>query len=300
MTLGRRYISTLYADADIVFPLPTAWRHYFSRVKHHLYWIPDFQEHYLPAFFKTEEIQARKVDQQLILQFGQHIVFSSHAAQSDFSAIYPASTLKQHILQFAVTSRAAPEQASAFLAQYGIAQPYFMCSNQFWKHKNHPTVLRALAELRQNYPQALVVFTGKEHDYRNPTYFEELAALRQELDLDKHVRFLGFIPRADQLTLMQASLAVLQPSLFEGWSTVVEDAKSLNAPVIASSIAVHTEQLASYDAKLFFAPESASQLAACMAQALDGGLTAQPYDYQMDVMRFGREFRNIIETIAVT
>lgn len=299
MALSRRYISKLYADIDIVFPLPTAWRHYFSRVQHHLYWIPDFQEHYLPAFFKADEIQARKADQQLIQQFARHIVFSSHAAQSDFNAIYPDSTLTQHILQFAVTGRPAPEQAAACLAQYGIAQPFFMCSNQFWKHKNHPVVLRALAELRRTHPQALVVFTGKEHDYRNPSYFAELTALQKELGLDKQVQFLGFIPRADQLTLMQASVAVLQPSLFEGWSTVVEDAKSLNIPLLASSLPVHKEQLADYAAKLFFAPESPSELARLMAQTLDGKLPAEPYAYHKDVLRFAQEFISIVERITI-
>ena len=274
LALGRRFISPLYADMDIIFPLPTGWRHYFNRVRHHLYWIPDFQEHYLPAFFKAEEIQERKADQQLILQSARHIVFSSYAAQNDFRAIYPNNTLTQHILQFAVIGRPTPEQAAACLAQYDIAQPYFICSNQFWKHKNHATVLRALAELRHAHPQALVVFTGKEHDYRNPSYFEELTALRQELSLDQQVRFLGFIPRADQLTLMQAAVAVIQPSLFEGWSTVVEDAKSLNVPLLASALSVHQEQLADYEAKLFFAPEAATELAHCMVQALNGELPA--------------------------
>ena len=297
--LNRRYISTLYADIDIVFPLPTAWRHYFSRVRHHLYWIPDFQEHYLPAFFKSEEIQARKADQQIIIQLARHIVFSSHAAQNDFNAIYPDNMLTQHILQFAATGRPTPEQATVCLAQYGIAQPFFMCSNQFWKHKNHPVVLRALAELRRTHPQALVIFTGKEHDYRNPSYFEELTELREELGLHKQVQFLGFIPRADQLTLMQASIAVIQPSLFEGWSTVVEDAKSLNIPLLASSLLVHKEQLADYPAKLFFAPESHIELASLMAQTLDGKLPAAPYAYHKDVLRFAQEFVNIVESITI-
>jgi hypothetical protein len=83
--LGRRYFSYLYADIDLVFPLPAGWRHYFSRVPNHVYWIPDFQEHFLPAFFKSEEIQERKSNQQLILEVGQDIVFSSNAAQRDFN-----------------------------------------------------------------------------------------------------------------------------------------------------------------------------------------------------------------------
>ena len=59
----------------------------------------------------------------------------------------------------------------------------------------------------------------------------------------EYVSFTGFISREDQLGLIQNSLAVIQPSKFEGWSTVVEDAKALNKYLLLSSIPVHREQL---------------------------------------------------------
>jgi hypothetical protein len=42
---------------------------------------------------------------------------------------------------------------------------------------------------------------------------------------------------------MRRSIGMLQPSAFEGWSTVVEDAKTLGKTILASSIEVHREQL---------------------------------------------------------
>ena len=41
----------------------------------------------------------------------------------------------------------------------------------------------------------------------------------------------------DQLRLMKESLGVIQPSLFEGWSTVIEDAKALNKKSISFFVA---------------------------------------------------------------
>ena len=41
---------------------------------------------------------------------------------------------------------------------------------------------------------------------------------------------------------MQASVAVLNPSRFEGWSVSVEEAKSLGKLVLLSDIDVHREQ----------------------------------------------------------
>ncbi|RSK36042.1 glycosyltransferase family 4 protein [Hymenobacter metallilatus] len=295
---GKRPISSLYHDAELIFPLPTGWRHYFSRIPHHLYWIPDFQEHYLPAFFQAEEIQARKADQRLVLELARHIVFSSRAAQHDFNAIYPGSNLTQHILPFAVSHRADAPAATECLARYQLTGPYFICSNQFWKHKNHPVVLQAVAKLRDTHPQVQVVFTGKEHDYRNPSYFAELMVLRESLGVEAQTRFLGFIPRDDQQVLMASALAVIQPSLFEGWSTVVEDAKSMQVPLLVSDLAVHREQLQTYAAAGFFNPAQPEELAEAMHCALAGKLPAKPYTYRQDVARFGQEFMRIVHQIT--
>jgi len=294
--LHRSYISTLCNDVDIVFPLTTGLRHFFSRVKHHLFWISDFQEHYLPSFFTPEEILLRKIDQKLILQSAKSIVFSSYSAQNDFRSIYPENKLNQYVLQFAVVNNQTLEHVSTYLSKYGITKPYFICSNQFWKHKNHQAVLNALHELKNIYPQSLVVFTGQETDYRNPTHFQEILALREVLGLQEHTKFLGFIPRKEQLILMKAAIAVIQPSLFEGWSTVIEDAKSMSVPLIASAISVHKEQLEDYEAKLFFSPENPTELAACIAQMFNEK-QQHSYNYSRSINKFAHDFISIINTI---
>lgn len=297
VVVRRRFISLYHGDIDLVFPMPTSWKHYFNRVKHHLYWIPDFQEHYLPAFFNPEEIEHRRANQLLVVKTARDIVFSSYAAQKDFKAIYPSNNLDQHVLQFAVTSRPDPDRVTGCLLKFGIDRPYFICSNQFWKHKNHATVLKALAELKQNYPQVLVVFTGKEQDYRNPVYFGELMALRDELDLTSQTKFLGFISRGDQLALMKAAIAVIQPSLFEGWSTVVEDAKSMSVPLVVSALDVHKEQLADYEAKVFFMPNNPDQLSSGMVKVLEGQVRTKPYLYDSNLDRFASNFMNIASSV---
>ena len=57
-----------------------------------------------------------------------------------------------------------------------------------------------------------------------------------------NVIFLGLVPIPDLFQLMRRSLAVVQPSLFEGWSTIVEEVKSLGCPILLSDLAVHREQ----------------------------------------------------------
>jgi glycosyltransferase involved in cell wall biosynthesis len=60
---------------------------------------------------------------------------------------------------------------------------------------------------------------------------------------------LGLIPHEYIPALIRSCAALINPSTFEGWSTTVEEAKSMGTPMILSSLRVHREQ--SEDA-LFF------------------------------------------------
>jgi hypothetical protein len=73
------------------------------------------------------------------------------------------------------------------------------------------------------------------------------------------VYFLGLIPKFEQVQLMRQSLAVIQPSLFEGWSTLVEDARSLGKTMILSDLPVNLEQDPPHS--IFFDRTSPEQLA---------------------------------------
>jgi glycosyltransferase involved in cell wall biosynthesis len=50
------------------------------------------------------------------------------------------------------------------------------------------------------------------------------------------------IPLDHVYALLRASIALINPSRFEGWSTTVEEAKSFGVPAILSDIDVHREQ----------------------------------------------------------
>jgi glycosyltransferase involved in cell wall biosynthesis len=66
---------------------------------------------------------------------------------------------------------------------------------------------------------------------------------------------------------MRACTAIINPSLSEGWSTTVEEAKSLGVPMLLSDLRVHREQAG--DGADYFDPEVAGQLASLMARHED-------------------------------
>ena len=138
-----------------------------------------------------------------------------------------------------------------------------MC-NQFWPHKNHIRVLEAISQLKSKELPFQIVFTGNTSSYRNKNIFNDLKDFIEKNQLTNDIIITGFIDRDEQIALIKNAIAVVQPSYFEGWSTVIEDAKALNKYVIASNINVNVEQI-NKDCT-FFNPDDAEELANILTQ----------------------------------
>lgn len=246
ITLKKSFFFKSYehlSKVEVLFPATKEDR--FKSIKNKIFWIPDFQERYLPHFFKEEEINQR-LDWQNVISKEKHIIFSSKNALKDFNTFYPQSNISKYVFNFSsILPQFGSLKIDTVLEKYNLTnKPFFFSPNQFWEHKNHIVILKALKNLKEAGTLGFsVYFSGKEHDHRNPNYFEKLNKFVVDNKLQDNIRFLGFIDREDQLCLMNHALAIIQPSLFEGWSTVVEDAKALNQNIIVSNLEVHKEQL---------------------------------------------------------
>jgi glycosyltransferase involved in cell wall biosynthesis len=222
-----------------------------------VYWIPDFQEEYFSNLFDQNEIEKRRRTRKWLAKQGNStVVFSSESARKDFYRFYgPSIMAKTKILHFANPNKYNFDITfkDEILKKYGLSKnAYFICPNQFWKHKNHILVLAGIRKLIQMGYKICVVFCGKENDPRQPNYFPKLKMESEDLVLAGAVRFLGFLPKEEQMCLVAESIAVIQPSLFEGWSTTIEDAIAQDKVVIASDLEVNKEQLG--DKAIYFDP----------------------------------------------
>ncbi len=225
-------------------------------------WIPDFQHRYLPGFFSEKDLAWREERIALLAEKAPRVVLSSESAAVDFRAFYPAHSAKAHVLTFATPPLELNEAA---LAMDGVPPRFLLVCNQFWKHKNHTVILDALRILAARGIRPVVLCTGELVDHRDPAYAETIRVVLCMDGLGEQVKLLGLIPRAQQVALMRRAVAILQPSLFEGWSTIVEDARTLGRPSLLSGIAVHREQ--NPPGARFFDPHSPEELATLIAEA---------------------------------
>ena len=231
-------------------------------------WIPDFQHRHMPQYFDAAEIRKRDRGIEALSRDARTIVFSSEAAARDFREFFPASRARVELLRFCTAPQSAWYEGdpAAVEQRYHLPGRFFLVSNQFWQHKNHAVIFDALQALASQADPVRphLVCTGHPHDAREENHFNALLGRLHRSGIAPQVSLLGLIPRSDQMQLMRRSLAVIQPSLFEGWSTVVEDARALGKRIAISDIPVHLEQHP--PGARVFARDSAESLAAILAE----------------------------------
>lgn len=217
--------------------------------KRGIFWIPDFQDKILPEFFGEAELAQKDATYRKITQMKNPLVLSSEDAKHDLERFYPEHACSVQVVHFvsyiepeirAVT----PELEQQVREKFGLKKKYIYLPNQFWQHKNHIVAVQAIEQIKKRgeLTDYDFVFTGNLEDYRNPDYIGQLKKIMQAQEVSDCIRLLGFVERTEQLAIMKNAAFVVQPSLCEGWGTVLEDAKVLDKTVLLSDIPVHAEQ----------------------------------------------------------
>lgn len=230
-------------------------------------WIPDFQHLHLPNMFSKDEVEKRDRGFMRLIKRSDAVFLSSYDALNDFKSFSSKYINKAKVLQFVSQPlecyfNLSDNNRVELLHNYGLPEDFFFLPNQFWKHKNHITVFKAVRLLKQQGKDFFIVCTGDFNDYRDPGYIQYLKNFIAENRLEENIFLLGMVPYKDVNALIKFSKAVINPSLFEGWSSTVEECKSVGKSLIISDIKVHKEQ--SPDAIFFdkYSPESLSNVLA--------------------------------------
>ena len=128
------------------------------------------------------------------------------------------------------------------------ANPLFLLPVRLTPRKNIELALHVLAELRNEFPKAMLLVTGPEgsHNPANATYRKKLLALRDELHLQSAAHFLAdvtpeFMPDPVIADFFRLADALLFPSREEGFGIPIIEAAFSSIPVFCADIPVLRE-----------------------------------------------------------
>jgi glycosyltransferase involved in cell wall biosynthesis len=215
----------------------------------YVFWLPDFQHKYYPHYYSEQMLrQCDEYSDSNIAQAALVVLSSQHALQ-DFQRNYPNHIQKARVVHFCSVpdDRWWDLDPECVARDKGIEGKFVVVSNQFSHSKNHEVIFEAMRILRDSGKDVKLVCTGSLYGYRGQDYLDRLRTFVSVHQLEATILILGLLPRREQIALTRGAAAALQPSRFEGWSTVIEDAKTLGKKILASDIPVHREQLAESD-----------------------------------------------------
>lgn len=226
---------------DVLFGL-CLWYRYGSIPT--LSWIPDFQHIRLPEMFSALERRQRDWIFLRTAKMCTRTILMSQSVKKDFEIFAPQFVGKARVLQAVsyIPESIYEANLKSALNLYHLPEKFVYIPNQFWRHKNHEMVFRALKILKERDVRVFVVCSGYPGDYRHPSYFADLLQKMSSWGIRDQVALLGMIPRNHIFMLMRQAICVLNPSLFEGFGLTIDEARSLGKRVLLSDIPAHREQ----------------------------------------------------------
>ncbi len=101
-------------------------------------WITDFQHKFYPHFFSRFNRIIREFRFSNSLRNADYVILSSQDAKTHLLQFYKEVSAELRVLHFvSFANNVDLLNVNAIKQKYDIHKPYFIVSNQFYKHKNH-------------------------------------------------------------------------------------------------------------------------------------------------------------------
>jgi glycosyltransferase involved in cell wall biosynthesis len=143
---------------------------------------------------------------------------------------------------------------------YALPEQYLFYPAQFWPHKNHARIVRALALLKREYELLIPIVLSGSHtnEFREQT-FQDVQSLARELDVDNQVNYIGYVPDEHMAGLYAEGTALVMPTFFGPTNIPILEAWSFGCPVVTSDIRGVRDQAG--DAAILVDPRSVASIA---------------------------------------
>jgi glycosyltransferase involved in cell wall biosynthesis len=223
----------------------------------------DIQYLHYPEFFSAQEREEGDRNFRRACQVASRIIcISEYVRQSVLKAadISPSRVDTVHIALQHRLEKLPAGGTDSVLGRYGLhSGRYLLYPANFWLHKNHELLITAFGMHQSKTPGSdlKLVFTGAPGAHMD--YLKDACS---KMQLGGKVVFAGYLPDEEFTVLLRCCLALIFPSLYEGFGIPVWEAMAAGKPVLCSNVTSLPEICG--DAALLFDPRKPDEIAAAI------------------------------------
>lgn len=200
-----------------------------------------------------------------VLKSAEHILCNSHATARELTNVYGFPASKMTVTWLA-------HKAEDFKYLGLPAKNYFLYIGRHDVHKNLIRLVESFAEVAKNQDYELWL-VGTQHR----KYSLEIQQRANELSVGNKVKLMNYVPENQLNQVLNQAIALVFPSLWEGFGLPVLEAMACGTPVITSNISALSEVAG--DAAMLIDPYNVNEMADAMRRvAIDTQLRQQLRD----------------------
>ena len=138
-----------------------------------------------------------------------------------------------------------------------VPDKYVFYPAQFWRHKNHINLVKAIQLLKNDVDDIHLILVGSEKNC-----LQEIEEYIRDNKLERNITIFGFVSDGNITYLYKHAVALVMPSYFGPTNLPPLEAMALGCPAIVSNKYAMPEQVG--DAGLLFNPDSPEEIAECI------------------------------------
>ena len=226
--------------------------------------IHDVEHRMRPEFPEVSSGKIWLQREYLCSQIAQHaskILVDSEIGRQDVINCYHPDPKKIVILPFLPPNylqiNSTQAEINNFLSKNHLPDKFLFYPAQFWPHKNHTNLVKAIGLLKQQGLIIPLVLTGAKKD-RWGTW-KQIQSLIKEFNVTAQVHYLGYVDNAEITILYKQAVAMVIPTFLGPTNIPVYEAWQMGTPVLYSNIRGPREQAG--NAALLFDPSRPENIA---------------------------------------
>lgn len=161
-----------------------------------------------------------------------------------------------------------------------VNQFQFVSISRMEEYKMLDVIIKAVKTVKESYPEIKLILIG------DGPYRKNLEKLASKLDITENVVFMGYVSNQEKESIISSSLALVFPSVQEGFGLVILEAFAQKKPVLVSDVRPMSDIVENNKTGLVISPLDENKWASGMIHMIQN---------QEKAVAMGQEGRSVLE-----